>query len=386
VAITTVEFAIPTGDSGYVPGPPAYWSIAPGSALPSITSSMTIDATTQAGWVANSNPFHQALDGTLVVELDGSGAGGSANGINVDNGSATVQGLVINRFGASGINVTNASSNTKVLGSYIGTDITGSTGGAYANLGTGLVIDGASPNAEVGGENPSDRNLIGDAGGDLVSITGAGTDDTIFRGNLVGTNAAGTSSIITLSSSDGLSVGAGPDNMTIFENVISGVGDDGIEFTGTAGARVEGNWIGVDVTGNTALPNAGNGVNGNGSSTNLDIGGSGSQANVISGNTGGGVLLANVSSGITIEGNLIGVGADGSTAVGNGTQGVYVSTAGSNIVIGGTAAGVGNEIANNLRGIQIDDGTGNIILGNSIHDNTSLGIDLAPGAAVGVTA
>ncbi|MCP5029751.1 MAG: CSLREA domain-containing protein, partial [Actinomycetia bacterium] len=47
VAITTVEFAIPTGDSGYVPGPPAYWSIAPGSALPSITSSMTIDATTQ---------------------------------------------------------------------------------------------------------------------------------------------------------------------------------------------------------------------------------------------------------------------------------------------------------------------------------------------------
>ncbi|MCP3935906.1 MAG: CSLREA domain-containing protein, partial [Actinomycetia bacterium] len=49
VAITTVEFAIPTGDSGYVPGPPAYWSIAPGSALPSITSSMTIDATTQAG-------------------------------------------------------------------------------------------------------------------------------------------------------------------------------------------------------------------------------------------------------------------------------------------------------------------------------------------------
>ena len=385
VAIDEIDFAIPAADPGYVAGPSAYWSIAPDSALPSITTDMTIDATTQAGWVANTNPARQALNGTLVIEINGIGAGATTDGLVVDGASAAIRGLVVNRFKSSGINVTGAAENTELRGNYLGTDVSGSFGGFFSNLGPGLVIKNGSSNTIVGGENPDERNLIGDAGGALMSISGAGTDDTIVRGNVIGTRSSGTVSVVTMSTADGVYVGSGPANVNLIDNMISGAGEDGIDLDGVASATIEGNWIGVDVSGNVSLPNAGDGIEIKGGSTSVGIGGGGSKANVISGNGSAGVNLSNVSSGIVIEGNLIGLGADGSTPIGNSNQGIYLPTAGSNITIGGTSAGLGNEIANNAGGVQIDDGVANSILGNSIHDNVGLGIDLAPGAVIGAT-
>jgi hypothetical protein len=52
----------------------------------------------------------------------------------------------------------------------------------------------------------------------------------------------------------------------------------------------------------------------------------------------------------------------------------------SNVAVGGTAAGAGNTIAFNAgRGVELDTtaGMGNAILGNAVHSNGSLGIDLA---------
>ena len=104
--------------------------------------------------------------------------------------------------------------------------------------------------------------------------------------------------------------------------------------------------------------------------------------NVISGNTGDGVLIESGSptDGALVQGNRIGTDASGLLPVPNTGWGLHVLAGG--VVLGGTGAGEGNVIAFNgtttQGGITIDSGTGNAIRGNSIHDNAGLGIDLSP--------
>ena len=87
---------------------------------------MTIDGTTQPGFA-----------GTPIIELDGTNAGGGANGLFITAGNSVVRGLVINRFGTggpasqppasdggAGIVLAGAGNNV-VEGNFIGTDATG---------------------------------------------------------------------------------------------------------------------------------------------------------------------------------------------------------------------------------------------------------------------
>ena len=88
------------------------------SALPILNKTVTIDGTTQPGF-----------SGTPLIELNGAGAGGNANGLILVAGSCTVKGLVINRFGGDGIGVFASSGNT-ISGNYIGTNAAGTAAAA----------------------------------------------------------------------------------------------------------------------------------------------------------------------------------------------------------------------------------------------------------------
>jgi hypothetical protein len=108
------------------------------------------------------------------------------------------------------------------------------------------------------------------------------------------------------------------------------------------------------------------------------------RATVISGNVGEGVRIDNAgTTGNVILGNLIGLDASGVAAVSNAI-GVRVIDAVGN-TIGGTATGSGNVIAGNTQqGVLVTGAAPEVaILGNSIHDNGALGIDLG---TTGVTA
>ena len=142
---------------------------------------------------------------------------------------------------------------------------------------------------------------------------------------------------------------------------------------------IAGNWMGVDATGQTALPN------------NVGIGGTSYapttiRDNVISGHTYEGI--SSNSSNMLITGNRIGVGADGVTPLGNGYHGISLS--GTNNIIGGSGPGEGNIIAHNgylsgnyPNGIRVTNtGIRNTIRGNHIYDNAQLGIDLLWPASV----
>jgi PKD repeat protein len=177
---------------------------------------------------------------------------------------------------------------------------------------------------------------------------------------------------------------------------------NGIVITGSAGpgiggARIEGNRIGVRANGQAA--GNGTGVFVQESHDNV-VGGPGeSQRNVIAGNSGDGIDLAD-STGAVVTGNLIGVveAAPGSfRAVPNGGRGVRIRGGGQNTI---GKPGAGNVIAaNGLSGIKIDStrSTNNRIQANFIGvdpsggitgillGNGGYGIDLtrAPGTLIG---
>ena len=147
---------------------------------------------------------------------------------------------------------------------------------------------------------------------------------------------------------------------------------------------VQGNYIGTDVTGKIAMSNSSCGVIYY--SSNNVLGGTAPGAgNVISGNTVGVAMGGSTSATLTgnlVQCNLIGLTADGDAPLPNRLGGVVLNTASDNTI--GGAGNAGNTIAfNGGTGIFVASGTGNLISGNSIYSNVSLGIDLEP---AGVTA
>jgi VCBS repeat-containing protein len=113
-----------------------------------------------------------------------------------------------------------------------------------------------------------------------------------------------------------------------------------------------------------------------GAADGLIISGGGSTVRglIISNFSRNGITLSGLG-GNTIESNWIGVDGTGTAAAGH-SVGILVSSSGN--IIGGTTAGSGNLIAfSSGAGIEItSSAVANSVLGNVIHSNTGLGIDL----------
>jgi parallel beta-helix repeat protein len=148
-------------------------------------------------------------------------------------------------------------------------------------------------------------------------------------------------------------------------NLISGNSGDGVFiFFGSNNDQVQGNTIGTDVTGTLPLGNHLNGVHIFGVSGNLIGGPAAGAGNLISANTFEGIF-ANVSNNTQVQGNTIGTDVTGTVALGNQEVGVAIQ-GGSGNLIGGTGAGYGNLISGNtLHGVDIS-GTSAQVQGNSI--------------------
>src|SRR5205085_3854996 len=88
-------------------------------------------------------------------------------------------------------------------------------------------------------------------------------------------------------------------------------------------------------------------------------------------------ILVGSGSGNVIKGNYVGTDAAGTTGVAN-LNGIVLSAATSNDVIGDVTGALPNVVAfNSNAGVLVNSGSaGNQIVGNSTHDNGTLGIDL----------
>jgi CSLREA domain-containing protein len=301
------------------------------------------------------------------------GLNGIAFGGGADNaaGTDTVGELQVSGNLGDGITITSFASGILVRNAYVGVNASGTA--AIGNGGQGVNI-GASTGTVVGPGNVVSGNTMSGI------LAGNGSTGTTIGGNFVGTNAAGTAAIGNFLNGVILT-GAGTTGNTVGpNNVISGNGTNGVRIrTNAAGNTVRGNLVGTNAAITAPIPNALEGVQINDGAHDNTIGGSLADRNVISGNAGNGVLLADAATtGNLIQGNFIGTNATASAALPNAANGVDVQAASQN-TIGGTVAGTKNVIsANALRGVSVESGTGNAILGNTISYNGALGIDLGP--------
>ena len=206
----------------------------------------------------------------------------------------------------------------------------------------------------------------------------ANADSAVLLIQLNGTSAG--------SGSDGMTLGSGSGGSIIKGLVINRFTGNGIVIRSN-GNTIAGNFIGIDPTGTTRMPNgsfpvAGDGISIQNASNNIVGTPAVADRNVISGNAIGGVhvigTLVAPATGNTISGNFIGVAADGKSSIGSRTEpapapgtaegnnlyGIQISGGNLNTV-GGTTAGSRNVVGFNADGIDIDNGgQQNVIQGN----------------------
>jgi len=150
---------------------------------------------------------------------------------------------------------------------------------------------------------------------------------------------------------------------------------------GSSNNLIEGNFIGVDATGTTAV--ATSTAVGTESSTSNAIGGTTPAARNVLCGTSNAVDLKFSNNNI-VQGNYIGVSAAGTAGLASGT-GILIQQNSSSNIIGGTVTGAGNIIgAFSLAGINVSSAPNNIIQGNRIGTNAA-GTSGLGGGTHGVT-
>jgi CSLREA domain-containing protein len=359
----------------------SWYRIQPASLLPIVTGPLTIDGTTQPGFVT----------GGPVVEIVGTSNGTAFTArcftIPGATSTTTIRGLVINMWGGEAI--TSSATSTVVQGNYIGTDPSGTLArGNGRSLSSAGIYIGAN-GGQIGGLTGAERNVIS---GNLSDGAWIDASNVVVQGNYIGTDVTGAAALGNGYSGVVLSPVGSPSvtNVTVggtsggSRNVISGNSDHGVLVSGAnaQGNLVQGNYIGTNAAGTAALGNVQHGVRLASGATGNTIGGTTVPArNVLSGNGGQGVRIdGSGTANNVVAGNLIGTNAAGAAAVPNASGGVAITSSAANNRIGGTAAGAGNKIAFNTGGDGINvaaaAGTGNAILGNSIVGNAGLGIDI----------
>ena len=243
--------------------------------------------------------------------------------------------------------------------------------GGRGSFGTGIFLgDGASSNAIQGNFIGTDRtgNVSLGNGGSGVQLTLVAATDNLI-GGLTATPGQAPGNVIVGSGAGGA---FGSTNLAL-------------TGTGISGNLVQGNLIGLLANGTAAPNGTRNGVRIGSGATKNTIGGTAAGArNVISGNATNGIEINSAgTSNNVVQGNFIGTDPTGASAVPNQLAGVIVHIGATDNTIGGTAPGQGNLIAyNKAKGVVVGDdvtdlSTGNAILGNAIFSNVALGIDLA---------
>lgn len=252
-------------------------TIKPASELPAITDTVTIDGYSQPGAKANTNGPGLGTNAVLRVELDGTNAenadGSPVSGLTIWADNSKVRGLVINRFPIDGIWI--AASGVAIEGNFIGTNASGTK--ALGNRLGGISISGKYDDKSggnlIGGTTPAARNLISGNDGDGVSIGNNASDPgTKVQGNLIGTDRSGTQELgngVPSNNGSGVSIGGHGHlvggTTAAARNIISGNGWSGVHIgassgSSTSGNKVQGNFIGTDVTGTKDLGNDFSGV------------------------------------------------------------------------------------------------------------------------------
>ena len=263
----------------------------------------------------------------------------------------------------------------QVLGNFVGTDLTGTS--ALPNL-AGVDLSYQAAGNLVGGSSLlGEGNLIGGNQIDGIVMRHPSTGNNQISGNRIGTTADGEAALAN--GWNGVQINEGASSNTVggegagLGNLISGHATDPFNSGVLISSETEPEAANNQVIGNLI------GTNSSGTSAIPNGGGVGVahlvtgtiiRDNVISGNSLRGILI-NEATGNQVSDNDIGVAADGLSPLPNDVFGIILGTAPHNTL------GPGNTIAYNQVGIAIGypESVGNTITQNSIYGNTDEQID-----------
>ncbi|MBT7483176.1 hypothetical protein HN680_00230, partial [Candidatus Peregrinibacteria bacterium] len=297
---------------------------------------------------------HMFRNNYVGLQSDGTTKTAMRNGIALRAGSTnnTIKDNYIANGAGCGIKYLNGAGSSTTIGNKIGVRTDGSSsassvgicdeaGGSYSGLVT------------IGGGDVATRNIISGLTGNGIDLRGTYSGGVVIQGNFMGTTINGNGA--RPNSKGGLILA----NCTAVQcviggttegarNVISGNAGSGLRFgNGASNWAVKKNFIGLNVAGDTAVPNGADGIYITDSAA-LVIGDSGHR-NIISGNIGRGIRIIDAIGAIGISGNNIGTNPAGMVAIPNGMAGIYVQGGSANITIGAPdAIAPANIISGNL--------------------------------------
>ena len=341
---SSIIFNIPTTDPGYNSATGTFLiqplsESTPGAfndfALDPINATVTIDGYTQPG--ASPNTLANGDNAKILIQIDGGKATtpGGAGLVPFDDVGSTYRGLDFTGWtlgeisnntesGAEGIEANGVAD--FIEGNFFGTDPTGKVAapnriGVFADNGPGL--GNPDPGNTIGGTTPQARNIL--------------------SGNTLA----------------------------------------GVLFLSTAiEGQLQGNFVGLDISGSTILPNGSDGAGLNGPT--VTIGGTlPGDGNVISGNPTNvdinDITEGNAAQDSQVQGNLIGTDATGAKSPSGGKDiGVSIVAGPQYMLIGGTTPAARNIISGNNDGVYVFDGAFN----NTVQGNY-IGTDVTGSKAVG---
>jgi hypothetical protein len=382
------------------------------------------------GLIDESAVYGRALSASEIQGIYNAGSTGKGNAVgnsgvgvllsagasnNAIGGTTAATRNVISGNGSDGLGLLSGATGNLVEGNYLGTNAAGTA--AVFNTGSGInvnasnnTIGGASSVDPVTGDLTGAGNVISGNHASGVQVnSGSGV---VVQGNFIGTDVTG---MIALGNDptgfdDGVDLNGGSNdtiggvssvdaygNLSGLGNLISGNNgtspgalSDGI-FIQTTGNMVQGNFLGTDVKGTAALPNAFYGVGVRGA--NNTVGGTTAAArNLISGNAYSGVyVIGSGTSGNLVLGNYIGTDKNGTAALGNPQYGVQIDNGATANTVGGTTAAARNVISGNgfdgnpYAGVAMTGfgTTGNVVAGNYVGTDVT-GLSALPNGWSGV--
>ena len=198
--------------------------------------------------------------------------GNSGDGVRIDSGAQSniiggatdTEKNIISGNDDNGVSIYDSGTDSnKVLGNYIGTDVTGTA--ALENSANGIRIDSGAQSNIIGGTTDGERNIISGNGEIGVRIDGSGTENNRIIGNYIGTDVTGT--VALGNGKCGVLIVGGAKSNTIGgvtageKNIIAG-NDKGVVIGDSEadGNVVSGNYIGTepppktgDVSGNGTI-------------------------------------------------------------------------------------------------------------------------------------
>ena len=365
-------------------------NIIAGNKIEGISLSNTSNATIAGNYIGTN------AAGTLPIPNEANGIslwGGTTNS-QIGGGTAELRNIISGNLGAGITFAGQGTANNRIQGNYIGLDVMGLK--AMGNGGDG-VISWDKPNAmTIGGMATGLGNVIANNKANGISL--AQTTNSILQGNIIGSDITGK--VAMGNQGFGVALWDGCQNNQIggtkagARNIIVANKGSGVVLAGPTNTnnRIQGNYIGVDITGLKAMGNRGDGIGTWGGATGNFIGGTVLGAgNLISSNTGNGLGMYTCIN-TTVQGNIIGADITGKVAMGNQGYGVALGDGTTGANVGGTTLAARNIIvANKDSGVALAGETNhdNIIQGNYIGlditglivlPNVNFGIEIRSGS------